>query len=180
MQTQRGRCCPLVFRGSQPARDGRMGGAYRRQDRNDIDPADRKVRVDLHFRLQRVDARNAAVFAAGTRCILLRRAFVTVMVAVFTVMLVVLAASFVCQHGMGVALAMRMMPTTAECGVDEQHGGRQIGEKCLHGNPDRGQRSIIPFIEPPVNPTWVKAYETGKSLHPGTVSAECRNQTPID
>jgi len=74
---------------------------------------------------------------------------------------------------------MRVVPATADSGVDEQHGGRQISEKCLHGNLSLPQRSIIPLIEQGVNPTCVKGGRIGPSLQGFSVLAAYSPAPPL-
>ena len=91
---------------------------------DEVKPTDGELRIELHLLCQRINAVTFAMLAAGAGRVLRRSAFVTVVVAV--VMMMVAAVVFR-QHGGGMVLAMRMVPATAEGGMDEQHGGRQIG-----------------------------------------------------
>jgi len=129
MQAQRRRGGSLVIAEEKPVDGGDVTRGDRGRNYHQVHPGGRDLRIDLNLLGQVVDARNSAMLAAWCGVIGGRRALVTVVV---TMVMLVLAASVCRCLGSVMDLTMRVMPATAENGVDEQHCGRQVGEKWLH------------------------------------------------
>jgi len=141
MQAQRRRGGTLVIAEEEPDGGGDVTRGNRGRYYHQVPPVGRELRIDLNLLGQGIDARDTAMLAAWGGVIGCWNAFVTVVV---TIVMMVLAASVCRCLGSVMDLTMRVMPATAENGVDEQHCGRQVGEKCLHGK---------------------KTYSTGQSFH---------------